>query len=394
MLGENIKALADLQTSIDLEPDNDLAYYWHGLVNLAMGNYTAASEDLIQSAELDGTSVGGAYTALWLGVISQLTREDENAKQEFMIAREVAEKLEDDDFSRLMSLLELVEGQPDIARDYYQNLLDYQPLPHQLFSPRLYLQLLVILFPENESFLITREWFDIELVKIYDELGVTFPAVLVPGFSPPNENAQSAYVQGNYSLAILYITNDIEDNPSADNYNWRGWINYLDGNLTEAVADHTFSINIDSARAIYYIDRSIAYFELGLLDLAIEDYETAINTNPSYEFILGQEPRDNSTLIGTYTRAIDIYPENTIARTFRGNAHAILGDYENAVMDLEQAILVTPLFVPAYKVLGDVYYQLERYDKALDIYQQYLEIAGDNADEDVLGRLNELKTEN
>lgn len=401
-LGEFEFAIADLDKAIEINPDNSLNYYWRGMINLSAGNYEAALNDINLSAGFEDDPTTRSYTLFWQGVIQMLQTQSNLESSEIAAALNIAESMAETDArnrARTLGLFSLVQGNTQESLDYYRDYVSAGTLPHNSFAPRFYLRLISTLFPEREDIVEVSQW--------VHNLSLRCPVLVHSSTQPLNveffQQGIEAYNNDDFELAIAHFTDAIENSPSARNYNWRGWVNYLAGNWDEAVADHSCAIQLDPEDSIFYIDRAIALANLGFFDLAESDYLQAISIRPSYEFNPGEGFIDElgleeflnriSSLIETYSKAITLYPDNFVARTFRGNAYAIEDNFELSILDLEQAILVAPWFSSAYKALGNVYYQTGRFDEAVEMYQQYLEHIEGDASQDVINRLTELESE-
>jgi protein O-mannosyl-transferase len=112
---------------------------------------------------------------------------------------------------------------------------------------------------------------------------------------------------------------------------------------------HTLKVTDDNWR-IYY-NRGHAYADLGNYRQAIEDLN----------------------------RAIEIKPDFAEAYTNRGNAYGILGNYRQAIEDLNRAIEINPDNATAYMNRGVAYYGLGNYSQAIGDYDRAIKINPDNA---------------
>ena len=76
-----------------------------------------------------------------------------------------------------------------------------------------------------------------------------------------------------------------------------------------------------------------------------------------------QADGDYHGAIDLYTRSIESYP-SAEAYTFRGWAHSLLQEYEEAISDCMQAIEVDPDFGNPYNDIGAYLIQMGKYDEA------------------------------
>ena len=113
---------------------------------------------------------------------------------------------------------------------------------------------------------------------------------------------------------------------------------------------------------LLYLERGINYIVNGQPEYAVEDFDQALE------------------LTGDWAEAYFWY----------GIAHANLGDYTTAIADINTAIELD-YEVPEYHLeLGHVYYTSEDTTHALLAYQTYAELAGDDANAEILDRIREL----
>jgi len=91
--------------------------------------------------------------------------------------------------------------------------------------------------------------------------------------------------------------------------------------------------------------------------------------------------RDTQTFsaIGAYSGALALRPDSMLAylrraETYRRRGDAARGDLEAAARDLRSAIALDPSAPRALEELGDVLYQLQRYDRAAEAYDRVLRL--------------------
>lgn len=68
-----------------------------------------------------------------------------------------------------------------------------------------------------------------------------------------------------------------------------------------------------------------------------------------------------------------------------------MGKFEMAIADFEQSLLRDSTFADTYWALGLTYDAIEDFDKALEYYQQYLDLAGEDASQTVIERVQALQ---
>jgi tetratricopeptide (TPR) repeat protein len=135
-----------------------------------------------------------------------------------------------------------------------------------------------------------------------------------------------------------------------------------------------------------YIWRANCYALLGEYDVALQDYNRALELNPGdasgfhnravTHFHLG----DHQAAIADYTQAIHIEPDLTIAYFNRAISHSSLGDHQAAVADYTEAIRIKPDYAEAYFNRAAAYKDLGDQSAAIADYTQAVRIKPDYAD--------------
>jgi tetratricopeptide (TPR) repeat protein len=138
-----------------------------------------------------------------------------------------------------------------------------------------------------------------------------------------------------------------------------------------------------------YYKRGIEYLENGHYDLAIADFNQAIqiessasgswlewdyyNRGLAYYF-----KNDFDSAIADWNRTIDLNSKNAWAYRQRGNAHLGKGDYTHAVSDYDRAIEIEPKVAKAYYNRGLLYKTLGEKDKATADFRKVLQLHNDS----------------
>jgi tetratricopeptide (TPR) repeat protein len=78
--------------------------------------------------------------------------------------------------------------------------------------------------------------------------------------------------------------------------------------------------------------------------------------------------------IEAYSGAVALRPDSTLARLRRGEAYQRRGDLESAVRDLRSAAALDPSAIRPLEELGDVLYQMQRFERAAEIYMRCLDL--------------------
>jgi tetratricopeptide (TPR) repeat protein len=155
--------------------------------------------------------------------------------------------------------------------------------------------------------------------------------------------------QGDYSGAIAILTQLIKRHPhSAADYNNRGLIHFQNGQLDLAIADYNKALELNTRLDSAYNNRANYYASLGMWKEALADYDMALDFNPANtrawinqgitfrQLGLHERALDNfdfALLFGQLTG--QIYAE-------RGRTYHLRGDWNCAIADYKRAITHLP----------------------------------------------------
>ena len=131
-------------------------------------------------------------------------------------------------------------------------------------------------------------------------------------------------------------------------------------------------------QAAKYIEQGDAYFNQGLYDKAVNEYNAAIELAPELAMAYWGRGRIYHFDKGVYSRAVDDYskaieldPNYTDAYYFRGLANAANGVYDRAIADFSKAIELDPSLIMIYNVRAWCYAHKAQWDQSsqLALYQ-------------------------
>jgi tetratricopeptide (TPR) repeat protein len=147
--------------------------------------------------------------------------------------------------------------------------------------------------------------------------------------------------------------------------------------------DHT--VKVTKENDVAYNNRGTIYYEKGEYDLAIADYNKAIEISPAYiEAYYNRGKIYNAKgqydlAISDYSKAIAINPKLAEAYTNRGNIYKTTGRYALAISDYDKAIELNPTLAEAYNNRGAAYYVKGEYALAISDYSKAIELKPDFA---------------
>ena len=142
----------------------------------------------------------------------------------------------------------------------------------------------------------------------------------------------------------------------------------------------TDSISKSPQKVGPYINRGVAYGNLGAWDKSMEDYSAAIAIHPNFA-----KPYANRGInyarqgqweksITECSKAIAIDPKYMDAWYNRGVAYSNLRQWDKSIPDYTSAIGIDPKFTSAYYNRGIDYFHLEQWEKAIADFSKAIEI--------------------
>ncbi|GCL45813.1 serine protease [Microcystis aeruginosa] len=190
----------------------------------------------------------------------------------------------------------------------------------------------------------------------------------------------------NYEQALTVINQAISLVPNNPNsYNEKYAVLSELKRYDEGLAAINQAINL-APRAAWYFNRGNLYYNQQKYDLALSDYNKAININPNYakaylnrgNLYINQQKYDLA--LSDYNQAIKINSDFAEAYNNRGNLYSDLQKYKLALDDYNQAIKINPNDAEAYYNRGNLYSDLQKYDLALSDYSKAIDINPNDAE--------------
>ncbi len=158
------------------------------------------------------------------------------------------------------------------------------------------------------------------------------------------------------------------------------------GRLEQAMSDLNMAIKMKPASADSYAARASAHLRMRQLDLALTDSAEAIRRKTRWlaiAFHVRAQVRlskgDVTSAIEDYTESLKHQAEGVECLVGRALAWLEKGDTENAFVDCQRAIALSPDYAPAYQNLGWTLISLRRYREALNSFEKALSIEPNNS---------------
>ena len=216
----------------------------------------------------------------------------------------------------------------------------------------------------------------------------------------PN-NADAYHKRGNahlnledYQRAVADYTQVIQLNPDdAPAYNNRGIAHFNLGSYQKAIADCTQAIRLDSNQTHAYYFRGLAYTRLDDTGKAIEALRQALKLYQQQQNLKGCQlaigelaslynnlgiaefdAGNYQAALINYDQAVLLKPNTAVLYFNRGNAHYRLEDYQGAIADYNQALRLDPNFSSAYLERGAAYWMLGNFQAMIADNNRVLQI--------------------
>ncbi|MCA2775721.1 MAG: serine protease [Microcystis sp. M135S2] len=183
-----------------------------------------------------------------------------------------------------------------------------------------------------------------------------------------------------YDEGLAAINQAINLAPRAAWYYNRGNLYYYQQKYDLALSDYDKAIELNPNYAYAYYNRGNLYKNLQKYELALADYDKAIELNPNYakayynRGVLYYDQKKYELALADWNKAIELNPNFTDAYYNRGNLYYNLQKYELALSDYSKAIKINPNFALAYYNRGLLYSDLQKYELALSDYSKAIEI--------------------
>ena len=169
-------------------------------------------------------------------------------------------------------------------------------------------------------------------------------------------------------------------------YNFRGIIISETGNLELALADFNKSIQLKPDVAEFYNNRGFTYRRLGNNRLALEDFDKAILLyGDSSNGYLAYYNRGlvrcfqgcSDLALADYNKALQLNPNYAEAYVERGSAYDSKRRFDIALADYNKALQLKPDIPQAYNGRGWVYHQQRFFDRAIADYTAAIRLKPD-----------------
>jgi len=131
-----------------------------------------------------------------------------------------------------------------------------------------------------------------------------------------------------------------------------------------------------------YIRESYIFEKMKQFDLMFNSLSESLEINPSNSealdriWLSAELSRNYLNSINLHKRILDKDPYNYLAWYNLGHAYSSIGEYEDAIISLEYSFIINSEFKNGYLDCADLCFQLKKYNKSLEYYQDANELFG------------------
>ena len=145
-----------------------------------------------------------------------------------------------------------------------------------------------------------------------------------------------------------------------------------------AIEDYNEAIRLAPGLAAAYVDRGVAYHDMGQYERAVKDFIRAVELKPALTIAWGNlgvtysSMRDWHHSIEALNKAIELAPTDPVNFNNRCYAYNMTKAYDDAMKDCGKALELDPKYMLAFVGRGNAYWNKADYDKAIDNYSHAL----------------------
>ena len=163
-------------------------------------------------------------------------------------------------------------------------------------------------------------------------------------------------------------------------YNNRGNIYFSKGQIDLAIEDYNKAVELKPNDAGLYYNRGLAYNKKGKVDLAIKDFDKAIELSPNNADVYNNRgdaygaKGEFDKAFTDFRKAIELKPDSASAYYNLGKIHSIKDEPDLALQSYSKAIDLRPNFANAYNNRGVIYGDKGEVNKAIKDYSKVIEL--------------------
>jgi tetratricopeptide (TPR) repeat protein len=164
-------------------------------------------------------------------------------------------------------------------------------------------------------------------------------------------------------------------------YNNRGTVHLRLGEHDLALADFNVALERNEQYAEAHANRGLAYLALGKTDPALEDFNRAIELNPDYapayaeRVEIYRKRKQHAEVVRDCTRLLELGADKAPLYEKRAAAYRALNRPDEAIEDYGQLIALNPKNLPAHAARAELLLGRQRYAEAREDFTDILKVA-------------------
>ncbi|MCF6240272.1 MAG: tetratricopeptide repeat protein [Bacteroidales bacterium] len=264
----------------------------------------------------------------------------------------------------------------------YLNKKDYR-------QAKIYIDKALAIFPDDVSLLENKRQIFLAM-NMPDSASIYYKLIKSsdPDFYPDYANlATQAKNESKTRKAINYYSLALEEEPDNQEYlNERGWLYSELEMYDSAYYDFNKLVQLEPASYYNYFCRAYVLDYFDSIQEAIRDYKISLKYKDDYKYTynnLGYEYyrlKDFKNAEKYYSQCIDLDPEYFLAIYNRGILYYDFAKYKKAIDDFKTALANSPDNTGVILYMAKTYEQLKDNVKALDYYNEFIRLSGDDID--------------
>ncbi|MBI5622893.1 MAG: tetratricopeptide repeat protein [Elusimicrobia bacterium] len=387
-LGNQTRALADMQIALERDPSNPAVYHSLGAVKLRGQDYESAAADLTRALEFDPAH---APSLLSRGVSRAAMGDLKGALRDFRSAaaaqpgsKEVlthlcwAERHIGDAEDGLRNCEKALEADPDYGPALLHRGLCLLASGEPLKGVESLRKAETRGVMPAESILARSVAY--ARARQYKQAHEAYKLAAALDADARSPEVFFGAIQGkpdDYYSAVMALQDGMDEAPP-DPYIFlvRGDAHHNVGQYDRAVVEYTKALEMDGTVTDAFLARSAAFVAQDSFDAAWQDLRSALELEPKDADILVRlatlhtSRRDYRAALESATKALKLAPESASAHLRAGNIHYFLRDYKKSLESFQKAVKLEPLNPNGYNGVGLALFALRRNQEALENFSR------------------------
>jgi tetratricopeptide (TPR) repeat protein len=220
--------------------------------------------------------------------------------------------------------------------------------------------------------------------KIYEEKGIKFPLVI-----DSQRNAYGAFGVRVYPTTVIIdgegiLTYDIPSHPLTYRTKLDGYVRKIIGEISEEELKAVLSPKKEekdeaTLEAERHYNLAMKFLKMRLMDQALDEAVKSVKARDDMargHILVGflyLNDGDADSAMKAFDRALEIDPSSNDAKTGKGGALVLKGEYDEAITILKEAAVANPYAQMTYYELGKAYEKKGENEEAIKMYRKAIE---------------------